>query len=635
MLPDPSKPKPVDSSQQLKPSITPKKPFNLDSKEALSFLDPLEKNISESVPSHTPAPPSDSKGNYQALQFLDISEDQSRATASYSQTKRLERQKSVGGIIDHYKLERVFKENSWSITYIASLENSQETFFLRLLRASVLQIPGAVEEIENALNLMQSWKREDFLIFSPLIRSKEGIYFLAHFQDLFLLKDHPEKKLNAQQSLKIISKLIEGLIFLREKTVLHRQLNLSTILIDKQNRVIFDELELSCVLERRVQENNIHRNPDFLELNNDYHSLEFINGQWVDPRSDICSLGLILFELLAGEYPFKALSPEQQKLRQMTNTLGDLKKLNPLSPEEIQKLVLKCCAGEPVNRYQSLEELREGIEKIRKGWASPTGKTGATRRNPTTQTQQQHPVSGSVKKSPPRNAIFWIAVVVPLLILLVFVMNSQKSIREDSDQLWVVDHSGRCAGIIQSIEEKKSSIRVVLNDFENIQRILNISNEVLQEQKIRLTEGNSLVCEGRVFVEENGTLSLNVAEHTLAHPHQNHYYQQVTKETTEENPEKTTEKQLWEEISSPNWENPLRIEGPILRLIYEENQCFIQLGEGDDGVKFFVPLKILQKLNFSPRLGQILGVEFYQNIFPLKVQNEKHLTRLESWIPGK
>lgn len=591
------------------------KPLSEPKSEALGFLN-LTKPSSQKNSSQ------EELGlKYQELDILDDLEAKSRG--NFKQTSRLERQK-VGTLLDDYRTTRQIKENSWSMTYLATHEKTKESYFLRTLKSSVLQVPGAVEEIEFALMGMQSWKRSDLLIFGALHRTNFAVYSLAPYEEMCLLKDIPEKRLNPQQALKVLLKIIDALLFLREHAILHRNLSPESIFVDAQYQKIWlDELELSYLLERRIQENNWIRNPDFLEINTAYQSLEVISGQLVDPRSDIYSLGLILFELLSNEYAFEASSPEQKKLRQMTNTLGDLKKIVPLCPENVYQLVLKCTAGNPQDRFQTLEDLQNAIHQIRQEWvAPPKTSSGQTKRLSPRPKDPESSFTFKASSSSSGSPKKYIYGAVLLLLILLGYFWTHHEVFHDSDQLWVQEEIVRCAGKIQEVVENESEIRVLLEDFENVLRPLVLKSSFVEENNLDLSLSTTLVCEGKVHRDLDGSLSLDV--YRVFSPDSNIFYKKVASEDPEK-PEET-----WEEISVLEGVATFRVEGVVLRLVKGKNQLFLQIGE-ENNCKFFVPYSVLKNLNFAPRLGQNLRIEFEDTNTPLQIKSETQLFRISNW----
>ena len=80
-------------------------------------------------------------------------------------------------------------------------------------------------------------------------------------------------------------------------------------------------------------------------------------------KSDIYSLGILMFELLTGKLPFKGDNAVEIAIKQMKEAIPSVCKINPNIPQSVENVILKACAKNPKNRYESVKEMREDIEK--------------------------------------------------------------------------------------------------------------------------------------------------------------------------------------------------------------------------------------------------------------------------------
>jgi len=98
-----------------------------------------------------------------------------------------------------------------------------------------------------------------------------------------------------------------------------------------------------------------------------YFSPEQARGETVDPRSDIYSLGCVLYELLVGKPPFSGDTPVAIAYKHVQESPVPPRHLNIALPAAIEAIVLKCLAKNPVNRYPSAEDLRADLRRFREG----------------------------------------------------------------------------------------------------------------------------------------------------------------------------------------------------------------------------------------------------------------------------
>jgi eukaryotic-like serine/threonine-protein kinase len=98
-----------------------------------------------------------------------------------------------------------------------------------------------------------------------------------------------------------------------------------------------------------------------------YLSPEQARGAQVDQRSDLYSVGVVLYELLTGKVPFTGESPVEIAMKHLSDTPPPPSELNPEVPEELDKIVMRALAKDPARRYQSAEEMDADLERIARG----------------------------------------------------------------------------------------------------------------------------------------------------------------------------------------------------------------------------------------------------------------------------
>jgi beta-lactam-binding protein with PASTA domain/predicted Ser/Thr protein kinase len=98
-----------------------------------------------------------------------------------------------------------------------------------------------------------------------------------------------------------------------------------------------------------------------------YLSPEQARGSQVDPRSDLYSVGVVLYELLTGKVPFTGDSPVEIAMRHLSDTPPPPSEVKDGIPHELDMVVMRALAKDPETRYQSAEEMNADLERVARG----------------------------------------------------------------------------------------------------------------------------------------------------------------------------------------------------------------------------------------------------------------------------
>lgn len=172
------------------------------------------------------------------------------------------------------------------------------------------------------------------------------------------------------RALSIIRPVAEGLAYAHEQGILHRDIKPSNIIIASDQHIFLTDFGLA----RIAQASDSTISQDMLIGTPQYISPEQARGVPATERSDIYSLGVVLFEMLTGRVPFSADTPYAIIHDHIYSPLPLPTSINPGLPKDVERVLLKALAKDPAARYANAIELLNALYQAA-GIPAPTGST--------------------------------------------------------------------------------------------------------------------------------------------------------------------------------------------------------------------------------------------------------------------
>jgi serine/threonine-protein kinase len=215
-------------------------------------------------------------------------------------------------------------------------------------------------------------------------------YIVMEYVDGVTLRDivHTEGPMPGKRAIEVIADACQALNFSHQHGIIHRDVKPANIMISKAGAVKVMDFGIARAL---ADANSVTQTAAVIGTAQ-YLSPEQARGEKVDARSDVYSLGCVLYEILTGEPPFTGDSPvavAYQHVRE--DPVPPSQRHNDISPE-LDAVVLKALAKNPDNRYQSAAEMRADLVRVHSGEAPEAPKvfTDAERTSLLSSAPSQH-----------------------------------------------------------------------------------------------------------------------------------------------------------------------------------------------------------------------------------------------------
>jgi len=164
--------------------------------------------------------------------------------------------------------------------------------------------------------------------------------------------------LSMRKALTWAAQIAHGLAAAHQKGVIHRDLKPENIFVTEGDLLKILDFGLAVVPEMNAAKTA----PGYVMGTATYMSPEQVRGTALDARSDIFSLGIVLFEMLAGRVPFKGSSPVETMNAILVEDAPDLAWIVSSIPESVETIVRRCLEKDPAQRFSSARDLAWALE---------------------------------------------------------------------------------------------------------------------------------------------------------------------------------------------------------------------------------------------------------------------------------
>ena len=266
---------------------------------------------------------------------------------------------------NRYRIEQILGRGGMGIVYKANDTQLDETVAIKTLPGDVMtRSPEELERFKREIRLARKITHRNVLRTYDYGEA-EGVYFISMecvrgYTLWELLEEAPNHRLAPRVALGIARQICRGLQVAHEQGIIHRDIKPQNVLIDHKGEVKLMDFGIARVAEAKegmTQAGLIVGTPHYM-------SPEQVQGKLLDPRSDVYSVGILIYEALAGAKPFSAPSLTAVLTAHITETPKPAIEQRPEIGREVNGIVMRCLAKNPKDRYADAGALLHDLDQV-------------------------------------------------------------------------------------------------------------------------------------------------------------------------------------------------------------------------------------------------------------------------------
>ncbi|MBO4245281.1 MAG: Stk1 family PASTA domain-containing Ser/Thr kinase [Bacilli bacterium] len=261
-------------------------------------------------------------------------------------------------ISDRYQIVKQIGEGGMANVYLAYDTILERDVAIKILRGDLATDEKFVRRFQREALAASSLSHPNIVEVYDVGEDKGEYYIVMEYIEGKHLKQLLKKrgKLTLSEVIDIMSQLTDGMSVAHDSYIIHRDIKPQNIMILENGLIKITDFGIAMALNstQLTQTNSVMGSVHYLPP-------EQANGKGATLKSDIYSMGILMYELLTGKLPYRGDTAIEVALKQLKEPLPSIKDEVPNLPQSVENIIIKATAKNPKNRYQDAREMHNDL----------------------------------------------------------------------------------------------------------------------------------------------------------------------------------------------------------------------------------------------------------------------------------